>query len=45
MLSRHRSHLSLIVDDQTETVLQQADSEAAHAAQAVLQTLLATARY
>lgn len=45
MLSRHRSHLSLIVDDQTETVLQQADSEAAHAAQAVLQTLLATAEY
>lgn len=42
MLSRHRSHLSLLVDEQTHTVLHQADSEAAAAAATVLERLLAT---
>lgn len=41
MLSRHRSHLSLLVDEQTPTVLDQADSEAAVAAAAVLDRLFA----
>lgn len=42
MLSRHRSHLSLLVDEQTATVLHQADSETAYAAATVLDRLLAT---
>lgn len=45
MLSRHRSHLSLLVDDQTAAVLQQSDSEAAGAAATVLDRLLETAEF
>lgn len=45
MLSRHRAHLSLIVDDQTEKVLRQSDSDAARNAATVLNTLLCTAEF
>ncbi|WP_099020848.1 AAA family ATPase [Mycolicibacterium palauense] len=45
MLSRHRSHLSLLVDEQTRDVLHQADSEAAAAAATVMDRLLATEEF
>jgi hypothetical protein len=42
MLSRHRAHLSLLVDDQTEAVLAAAEGEAVEQSQAVLADMLAT---
>lgn len=42
MLSRHRAHLSLLVDDQTEAVLAAAEGENIEQSQAVLADMLAT---
>lgn len=43
MLSRHRSHLSLLVDDQTDAVLGAGEGEDVEQAHAVLTDMLATA--
>jgi hypothetical protein len=45
MLSRHRSHLSLLIDEQTETVLTHADGEAVTAAHNTLTAVLGTTGY
>jgi len=45
MLSRHRSHLSLLVDDQTQAVLEAADGEDVEQAHAVLTDMLGTATF
>lgn len=45
MLSRHRSHLSFLVDDQTEAVLSAAEGEDVEQAHAVLSDMLATAAF
>lgn len=45
MLSRHRSHLSILVDDQTDAVLAAADVEGAEQAHSVLTDVLATAKF
>lgn len=45
MLSRHRSHLSIVIDDQSASTLAHDPSDAARAAQNVLTQLLATATF
>lgn len=45
MLSRHRAHLSVLIDDQTAGVLDAADGDGVEQARAVLADLLATATF
>ena len=42
MLSRHRSHLSLLIDDQAQSVLRTGEGENVELAQAVLDDMIAT---
>ena len=45
MLSRHRCHLSVLIDDQTDAVLGAAEGEAVEQAHSVLADLLATQQF
>ena len=45
MLSRHRCHLSVLIDDQTDAVLAAAEGEAVEKAHSVLADLLATQQF
>jgi hypothetical protein len=45
MLSRHRSHLSLLVDDQAAKVLGSGEGDNVEQAAAVLDDMLATAEF
>ena len=45
MLSRHRSHLSLLVDDQAAKVLKSGEGDNVEQAAAVLDDMLATAEF
>ncbi|MFN8090487.1 MAG: helicase, partial [Mycobacterium sp.] len=45
MLSRHRCHLSVLIDDQTDAVLTAAEGEAVEQAHSVLADLLATQQF
>jgi len=45
MLSRHRSHLSLLIDDQTDAVLCAAETEGIDEARTVLADMLATDKF
>ena len=45
MLSRHRCHLSVLIDDQTDAVLAAAEGEAVEQAHSVLADLLATQQF